>query len=104
MIKKLSFKHRVITMAIWLAPLLARAQEEPQGPNGPPSMWANLLWTVLPFAVIAVLFWFFFGRAWRKGRSQTNEFIATQREHYQRQEQLLERIARALEGHGKDPE
>jgi large-conductance mechanosensitive channel len=95
-IKRLS----IAFAAVFFLPLLAHAQNGESG--GSNSMLANLLWTVAPFLVIAVLFYFFFIRAVRKGRKQSDDYMARQKQHNERVEQFLERIAKALEQKGKD--
>ena len=95
-IKRLS----VIFAVVSFLPLLAHAQNGESG--GGSSMLANLLWTVAPFVIIGILFYFFFIRTMRKNQKRSNDYITSQRQHHERIEQLLERIAKALEQKGKD--
>ena len=95
-IKRLSV---AFVVALFL-PLLAHAQTGEA--SGGSSLLANLFWTVVPFVIIGVLFYFFFIRAVRKGRKQSDDYTARQKQHNERIEQLLERIAKALEQKDKD--
>jgi preprotein translocase subunit YajC len=95
-IKRLS----VIFAVVSFLPLCAHAQTGESG--GGSSMLANLLWSVGPFVLIGVLFYFFFTRALRKGRKQSDDYVARQKQHHERVEQILERIAKALEQKDKD--
>ena len=90
-IKRLSVAFAVISFL----PLLAHAQAGET--NGGSSPLANLFWTVGPFVIIGVLF---FIRAVRKGRKQSDDYMASQKQHNERVEQILERIAKALEQKG----
>lgn len=95
-IKRLS----VIFAVVSFLPLLAHAQNGESG--GGSSMLSNMLWTIAPFIMIGVLFYFFFIRALRKGRKQSDDYVARQKQHHERVEQILERIAKALEQKDKD--
>jgi len=95
-IKRLSVAFAAVTFF----PLLAHAQTGEASGGG--SLLANLLWTVAPFVIIGILFYFFFIRAVRKGRKQSDDYMARQKQHNERVEQFLERIAKALEQKGKD--
>jgi membrane protein implicated in regulation of membrane protease activity len=97
----MNIKHLSVAFAVVLfLPLLAHAQTgEASGGSSP---LANMLWSVGPFVLIAVLFYFFFIRAVRKGRKQSDDYITSQKQHHERIEQLLERIAKALEQKDKD--
>ena len=90
----------VIFAVVSFLPLLAQAQTGESG--GGSSMLSNLLWTVAPFVIIGILFYFFFVRALRKGRKQSDDYVARQKQHHERVEQILERIAKALEQKDKD--
>jgi ATP-dependent Zn protease len=87
---------RTLTMvgAIF-APLFAYAQSAESSPQS--SALASFCWSVLPIIVVAMFVWWFFIRAVRKGQGKTNDYIAKQTQHMQRVEQLLERIAVAVE-------
>jgi large-conductance mechanosensitive channel len=61
-----------------------------------------MLWSVGPFVLIAVLFYFFFVRAVNKNKKRSDDYMASQKQHNERVEQILERIAKALEQKGKD--
>lgn len=65
-------------------------------------MLANLFWTVVPFVIIGVLFYFFFIRTMRKNQKRSDDYIMSQKQHHERVEQFLERIAKALEQKDKD--
>ena len=81
-------------------PLLAHAQTgEASGGSSP---FANLFWTVVPFVIIGVLFYFFFIRTISKNKTRSDDYIASQKQHNERVEQILERIAKALEQKDKD--
>ena len=82
-------------------PFLASA--EPQELPPAPSLIANLLYTLLPIVFIAVFIWFFFVRSIRKVQERGLSAQSEQREHQERLEKLLERIARALEEQNKNP-
>jgi large-conductance mechanosensitive channel len=81
-------------------PLLAHAQTGEAGGNS--SFLANLFWTVLPFVIIGVLFYFFFIRMINKNKTRSDDYMASQKQHNERVEQLLERIAKALEQKDKN--
>jgi hypothetical protein len=86
-------KNFLLIMAAVLAmPAVALAQPENAAP--PQSIWGNLFWTVLPVLFIGVFIWIFFIRGIRKiQRTQIQEY----RQHREKVEQLLERIAKAVE-------
>ena len=82
----------LIMTAILAIPAVALAQSETAPP--PPSIWENLLWTLLPILLMGVFIWIFFIRGIRRiQRTQIQE----SREHREKVEQLLERIAKAVE-------
>jgi len=86
--------------AITFLPLLAHAQTGET--NGGSSLLSNLLWSVAPFVIIGILFYFFFFRAINKNKKRSDDYIASQNQHNERVEQMLERIAKALEQKDKD--
>jgi F0F1-type ATP synthase membrane subunit b/b' len=95
-IKRLS----VAFAAVLFLPLLAQAQTgEASGSSSP---LANMFWTIAPFVMIGVLFYFFFVRAVNKSKKRSDDYIASQKQHNERVEQILERIAKALEQKDKD--
>ena len=95
-IKRLSVAFAVVSFL----PLLAHAQTgEASGGSSP---LANFFWTVGPFVIIGVLFYFFFVRAINKNKKRSDDYIASQKQHNERVEQVLERIATALEQKDKD--
>ncbi len=57
-------------------------------------MLESLVWSILPFVVIAGFIWFFFVRAFR---GMQNRAVEMQKQHHDAVERLLERIAKALE-------
>lgn len=65
-------------------------------------MLSNMLWTIAPFIMIGVLFYFFFVRTLRKNQKRSDDYIASRKLHNERVEQILERIAKALEQKDKD--
>lgn len=75
------------------------AWAEAQEAHGAPSFVENLIVSVLPFIIIALLIWFFFIRSVRN--LQTSQ-VQEQRQHRENLEKLLERIAKALERKGGD--
>lgn len=95
-IKRLS----VAFAAVLFLPLLAHAQNgEPGGSN---SLLANMLWSVAPFIIIGILFYFFFVPMIRKSHKRSDDYLTNQKQHNERVEQVLERIATALEQKNKD--
>jgi Na+/H+ antiporter NhaC len=95
-IKRLSV---AFVVALFL-PLLAHAQTGEASGGG--SLLANMLWSVAPFVLIGVLFYFFFIPMIRKNQKRSNDYIESQKQHNERVEQFLERIAKALEQKDKD--
>jgi F0F1-type ATP synthase membrane subunit b/b' len=95
-IKRLS----IAFAAVLFLPLLANAQTGEA--NGCGSLLANVFWTVVPFVIIGVLFYFFFIRTINKNKTRSDDYIASQKQHNERVEQFLERIAKALEQKDKD--
>ena len=95
-IKRLSVAFAVVSFL----PLLAHAQTGEA--SGGSSLLANMLWSVAPFVIIGVLFYFFFVPMIRKNQKRSNDYIASQKQHNERVEQILERIAKALEQKDKD--
>jgi membrane protein implicated in regulation of membrane protease activity len=95
-IKRLSVAFAVVSFL----PLLAHAQTGEA--SGGSSLLANMLWSVAPFVIIGVLFYFFFVPMIRKNKTRSDDYIASQKQHNERVEQILERIAKALEQKGKD--
>ncbi len=82
----------LIITAVLAMPAIALAQTENAPPS--PSTWENLIWSVIPILVIGVFIWFVFIRSVRKlQRTQIQEY----RQHRDKVEQLLERIAKAVE-------
>jgi large-conductance mechanosensitive channel len=97
----MNIKHLSVAFVVALfLPLLAHAQTgEASGGNSP---LANMLWSVGPFVLIGVLFYFFFVRTVNKNKKRSDDYMASQKQHNERVEQILERIAKALEQKGKD--
>ena len=94
-------KQRAVTfIAVLLLPLFAHAAADEASAGTSPL--ANALWGILPFIIIAVFIWFFFGRAVRKSQRRSDDYMAVQKQHNERVEQLLERIAKAVEKKGMD--
>ena len=73
----------------------ALAQQDETSPS--PSTLESLLFSVVPILLIGGLVWWFFGRAVRTSQKRTDDYVARQEQHNQRVEQLLERIAKAVE-------
>jgi hypothetical protein len=85
----------VATMSAMPAVALAQSAEMPK----PSSAWENLFWTLLPIILIGVFLWLFFIRGIRKMQSgQIQEY----RQHREKVEALLERIAKAVEKRNGD--
>ena len=80
-----------------LTPLLACAQDSDNATNG--GRLENILWGVAPFLVLGVLFWWFSSRKHPESPAEARQrlYVERQHQHMQRVEQLLERIAVALE-------
>lgn len=91
-------KYRsLITAFILFLPFIASAQ--PQQPVNLPSFAENLAVTLLPIFLLGLFFlfiWFFFIRYVRKLRERSAQ-------HHEKVEQLLERIAKAVEDKNKNP-
>ena len=79
-------------IAVAVAPFVALAASEEQ-PEQTSLLW-SLFWSLVPILFIALLIWFFFVRGIR---NYQRPIIERDRQHKERVEQLLERIARALE-------
>src|SRR2546423_1371795 len=90
-IKRSSFAFLLVSMF----PLLAHAAEEEHG--GGQSVLVGLFWTVLPILFVGVLVWWFLRGPVRKQQRRSENYIADQKQHNERVEQLLERIAKAAE-------
>jgi uncharacterized membrane protein len=88
-------KYALLMVTVVLLPLLAHAEAEETG-KAPPMLYTIFL-SVLPIAVCAVLVWWFFKRFVRKNQKRSDDYIAEQKRHNDRVEQLLERIASAIE-------
>jgi len=82
----------VIVISVTVAPLVAHAAQEEQ-PEQTSLLW-GLFWSLVPILFIALIIWFFFVRGIR---NYQRPMIERDRQHKERVEQLLERIARALE-------
>jgi ATP-dependent Zn protease len=89
----------IALVASLLLPLAASARVDEPAANSPSAL-ANALWGILPIVLIAVFIWFFFGRVLRKTQKRGDDYMATQKLHNDRVEQLLERIAKAVENKG----
>lgn len=79
-----------------LAPVIALAEAEQQVENNP-SRLASVLYSILPIIVVGCLIFFFLRKPLRKQSKRSDDYIANTVQHNQRVEQLLERIAVALE-------
>ena len=97
----MSFKHLSAASAVVLfLPVLAYAQTEDATKGA--SLLENVIWTILPFILIAGFIWFFFVRVVRKNQKRSDDYMARQKQHNERVEQLLERIAKAVEREHED--
>jgi len=76
-------------------PLFAHAATEETG-NGPSAL-VGLFWIILPIILVGIVFWWFFGRFMRKQQMRSANYMSDQKQHNERVEQLLERIAKAVE-------
>jgi hypothetical protein len=83
----------LLTLSIF--PLLASAATEEA--HTTPSVLVGLFWTIVPIVLAGVLVWWFLTRVVRKQATRADNYIADQKQHHERVEQLLERIARAVE-------
>jgi len=86
-------KHRLVALGVILSftfSAWAQSQEPPKNN----SLIASLIWSILPFLVIAAFIWFFFVKGIRKFQDKA---VAAQKQHQETIEKLLERIAKALE-------
>jgi hypothetical protein len=88
-------KHALLTAAAAVLPLLAHAQVEETGKTASPLV--AVFWSVLPIILVAVVVWWFFSRLVRKNQKRSDDYIADQKRHNERVEQLLDRIANAIE-------
>ena len=79
-------------IAVAVAPRVALAASEEQ-PEQTSLLW-SLFWSLVPILFIALLIWFLFVRGIR---NYQRPIIERDRQHKECVEQLLERIARALE-------
>ena len=82
----------VIGVCVAGTPLVVLAASEDQ-PEQTSLLW-SLVWSLVPILFIALIIWFFFVRGIR---NYQRPIIERDRQHKERVEQLLERIARALE-------
>jgi len=83
-----------------LTPLLAFAQDAAGGMGG--HKLEDLIFGLLPFLILGVLFWFFFLRQIRNQKNsplvkRNHNYLDRHEQHMQRMEQLVDRIAVALE-------
>ena len=88
--RKLLFAILVLTLS---SIVTAFAQSDPA--IKPPSLLENLIWSIVPILIIALFVWVFFLRAMKKIQARGLE-------HSHRVEQLLERIAKAVESKHKN--
>ena len=89
----------IIIVTVFLLPILAHAEPTAVGENST-SMWSNLLWGVLPFIILALLFYWFMRRLQSSKNPRVkkyDEHVLRQMQHMERVEQILERIAKSLE-------
>lgn len=99
--KDMNLKHSIIV--VWVVSLLpVVAHAEPTAPEGN-STWINLFWSILPFFILGLLFYWFI--RWIQGSKNPrikkyDEHMARQVQHMERVEQSLERIAKLLEKKG----
>lgn len=86
-------------LAASMFPLGAAAQAPAQSPvgGGETSALAGFAWSILPLVAIAAVFIVFIRRTQRPIIKRTQEHMAKQAQHMARVEQLLERIAKAVE-------
>jgi len=90
-----------VVFGLLFTPIVAFAQTNEDGSSG--HTLSALLWTIGPFLVIGVLFWFFFIRTIRKQQTSSpvvkrhQDYMTRHEQHMERMEQLHERIAKALE-------
>src|SRR6266496_4104765 len=89
----MNLKNRTFAIAIILS-FSPSAWAQSQEPPRSGSMIESLIWSLLPFIAIAAFIWFFFVKAFRKMQDKA---VDAQRQHNANMENLLERIAKALE-------
>jgi len=95
-------RHLIVAIAggsIFL-PLLALADNADDGNGG--HRLADTIYNVAPFLILGVLFWFFFRKQGQRELASPlvqryHAYLDRHEQHMQRTEQLLERIAVALE-------
>lgn len=90
----------VTTSVVCCFPVLAHA--EPQQTATGASLLENIIWAVLPFVLIGLCIWFFFTRTIRKAHDRNVDYMESVKQHHERVEHLLERIAQAVEKRDKD--
>jgi hypothetical protein len=95
-------KYCIVVLGILFgAPFCALAQTEETGaPQTSTSV--NLLMTLLPIILIGGFFWWLLRRVVSKNQKRSDEYIAIQKQHMEKVEQTLERIAKAVEKKDKD--
>jgi hypothetical protein len=89
--KKLS----IITIAVSLLPVVARAQTAAS--SGESSSWGNLFWGVFPILVLVLIFIPLIRRMQKPIMKRTQQHMERQVQHMERVEQSLDRIIKALE-------
>ena len=89
--KKLS----IITIAVSLLPVVARAQTAAS--SGESSSWGNLFWGVFPILVVVLIFIPLIRRMQKPIMKRTQQHMERQVQHMERVEQSLDRIIKALE-------
>lgn len=94
----LSLRPSLLIPAALLAPALAHAQSASPPTPAPASPLANLLATLFPFAILALLLYWFLRRAQSSPQSKRlADYMTRHEQHMTRLEDSLERIAKALE-------
>jgi len=97
---KNSFSRLALAISSMFMPFAVFAQDSDSGSSV--GKMENVIFAILPFLILAVLFWFFFIRQVKKQQSSPlvlrhQAHMDAQEQHMKRMEQLLERIAMALE-------
>ena len=82
-------------IAISMFPVYAYAETEQTGNGQSPLI--GIFWTIVPIILAGIVVWWFFGRFVRKQQTRSENYLADQKQHNERVEQLLERIAKAVE-------
>ena len=98
--RKKTYLFAAVVVGFLFIPFLAFAQDAERSTDNHKLM--DFVWSFTPFLVLGILFWFFFVRVIKKEQKSPlvlrhQAYQERHMQHMQRIEQLLERIAVALE-------